>query len=156
MQLSGVGQGLVHNWGILDNLVWLQTSGAGDDQLWQAVIEPVGKLLSCESSEHHGVNGSKSCASEHGESGLWDHWHVYQNSISLHNVELVFQDGGQLGDILLNLLVGVGDLDTCVGAIVCQRICVTSALVNVPVNGIIADVHLAIWVPLMKILIASV
>ena len=99
---------------------------------------------------------SDSSASEHSKAGLWDHWHVDDYSIPLLNLEFGFQDGCQLGDIFMQLFIGISFLNTCVGTIVGNGILVTSALFNMSVNSIVADVHLTIWVPSVEILIACI
>ena len=102
------------------------------------------------------MDSTDPCTGQHRESSLGYHGHVDQNSIPLQNAEFAFQDGGQLGDILLNLLVSVCLLNTCVSAVIGKGIVVTSTLVNVSIHSIVANVHLSIRIPLVKMLLGGI
>ena len=52
-QFGRVREGLVHDRRILDNLVWLDTRRARDDQLGQRVVKSVRKFLRSETPENH-------------------------------------------------------------------------------------------------------
>ena len=155
-EFSGVSQRFVDDRSILDDFSWLQTCRASYDQLWLAVIKSICELLGCKSSENHRVDSSDSGTSEHGEASLGHHWHVDNYSVSLLDLEFGFQDGGQLGDIFMQLFIGESLLHTCVCAIIGQRILVTSSLFHMPVNCIVANVHFSIGVPSVKILITCI
>ena len=58
--------------------------------------------------------------------------------------------------LVLQLLVSVELLLVSVGAVVDEGGLVASALVDVPVQAVIADVHLAISEPSVKILVAGI
>lgn len=58
--------------------------------------------------------------------------------------------------MLLHLLVSVGLLDPGVHAIIHERLQVSLAVVDVPVNGVVANVDLSVGIPPLKVLVRLV
>src|SRR5262249_7980574 len=93
-----------------------------------------------EPSEHHGMDRSDPCTSQHGDRRLRTHRHVDDNPVTFLDV-VSFQNVGKLADLAMKLLVserllipGFSFPD--------QRRFVPSSAVHMPVEAVLRDIQL--------------
>ena len=122
----------------------------GDEDLALEVVAALGHRLAAEPAEDDGVRGAETRARQHRHDGLGDHLHVDPDRDALGDPELL-EAVGELDDLLLQLgerdVPRLGGVGPVVGDHV-QRDLVALAVLDVPVDAVVAGVELAADEPL--------
>ena len=119
-----------------------------DHDLWLGVVDAGGERTGGEAAKHHRVDGTDAHRGEHRENRLGDHRHVDQHAVALAHSQAL-QHGRHALHFGVQLGVGVGLLLAGLGRDVDQRR-LLGAILQVPVNGVVAEIGFAADEPLGK------
>ncbi len=140
--MFGEFDGLVEQWLVLDDLGALDAAGRRHHDLRLGVVDSHGELTGGEAPEHDGVDGAEPGAGEHRHHRLRDHRHVDDDAIALGDAASC-QHPCESGNLIAKLLVGVRPDGAGYRAVVDERGLVTSASVDVAIEGVVRGVELA-------------
>ena len=120
----------------------LDAAGGRDDELRLGVVDPHCELMRGKAAEDNRVNRAEPCDREHGDHGLRNHRHVEDHSITLRKAERG-QRHRALRDFFPKLAERVGLDRLRDRAVVDQRRLFRAAVLDVPIEGVVAGVDLA-------------
>ena len=123
-----------------------QPAACADHHLGSAVIDARRQFVRRKPSEDDGVDGAEPCAGKHGEHGFRHHRHVDDDPVAFPDA-VIAKHGGNRLHLVQHLLIAVYPLFAVHRAVVDQRRLVASALLDMPVQAVVAGIGLATGEP---------
>src|SRR5262249_40955793 len=100
-------------------------------------------------SEDHRVNRPNPGTGQHGNDGFWHHRHIDDDPVAFLN-SLAHQHSGKTRHLIQQLTITEGFDCPSYGAIVDESRLISSALFDMPIEGVVARVHHASGEPAIK------
>ena len=124
----------------------LMAAGCADNGLWLCVINPLGQFGSGEATKHDRMHRTEARTAQHGDKRLGDHRHIDDYPVTLVDPKPRQHASKQRRRCLqLGKTHGRGAVSDW--RIIDDRLLVTAAGSNMPVDGIVAGIQLAIREP---------
>src|SRR5215475_9352795 len=100
-------------------------------------------------SEDHRMNRPNPSTGQHGNDGFWHHRHIDDDPVAFLN-SLPHQHSGKTRHLIQQLTIAEGFDRPSYGAIVDESRLISSALFDMPIEGVVARVHRAAVEPAIK------
>ena len=121
--------------------VHLDAARSGDDDVGAGVADTRRQLVRREASEHDRMDGADPRAREHRHDRLGDHRHVNDHTVALPDAQ-PGEGAGEAGDLIAQLAIREALDRARDRTVVDERRLVGAAVLHVPVEGVVAGVHL--------------